>query len=255
MADSKISALASGAAGISTTDVFPIARSSANFKLSLGDVFTLASGTVTNPATGSPYSFAAISISGTATVATGVFNTGITINCPITSSNGAGTLNQLLASNGPAAAPKFVNNFPVGGIIMWSGAIANIPSGWALCDGTNGTPDLRNRFVIGAVQDASGVPQTTVTGSNTQTGGSKDSVVVAHSHGITDPGHHHTYQTLNFAIDAGQPEQAVNNDMYWWTNNTSDAFTGITINSNGVSGTNQNLPPYYALAFIMKTVY
>jgi microcystin-dependent protein len=39
---------------------------------------------------------------------------------------------------------------PVGVIVMWSGSVANIPSGWALCDGTNGTPDLRGRFVVGA---------------------------------------------------------------------------------------------------------
>jgi len=42
---------------------------------------------------------------------------------------------------------------PVGGIIMWSGAIGSIPSGWALCNGTNGTPDLRERFVVGAGGD------------------------------------------------------------------------------------------------------
>jgi hypothetical protein len=39
---------------------------------------------------------------------------------------------------------------PTGGIIMWSGTIATIPAGWALCDGSNGTPDLRNRFIAGA---------------------------------------------------------------------------------------------------------
>jgi len=39
---------------------------------------------------------------------------------------------------------------PIGGIISWSGSIATIPSNYALCDGNNGTPDLRNRFIIGA---------------------------------------------------------------------------------------------------------
>lgn len=39
---------------------------------------------------------------------------------------------------------------PIGGIIMWSGAIVDIPAGWALCDGSNGTPNLRDRFVVGA---------------------------------------------------------------------------------------------------------
>lgn len=39
---------------------------------------------------------------------------------------------------------------PIGGIINWSGAIVDIPDNWQLCDGTGGTPDLRDRFVIGA---------------------------------------------------------------------------------------------------------
>ena len=45
------------------------------------------------------------------------------------------------------------NAFPSGGIIIWSGAANAIPSGWYLCDGNNGTPDLRNRFIIGAGKD------------------------------------------------------------------------------------------------------
>jgi len=55
---------------------------------------------------------------------------------------------------------------------MWSGTIATIPSGWALCNGSNGTPDLRNHFVICADADSSGVAMTSYTGSATQTGGS-----------------------------------------------------------------------------------
>jgi len=35
-------------------------------------------------------------------------------------------------------------------IVIWSGAVVDIPFGWKLCDGNNGTPDLRNKFVIGA---------------------------------------------------------------------------------------------------------
>jgi microcystin-dependent protein len=42
---------------------------------------------------------------------------------------------------------------PIGGIIMWSGAVSSIPSGWALCNGANGTPNLRNRFIVGAGGD------------------------------------------------------------------------------------------------------
>ena len=43
-----------------------------------------------------------------------------------------------------------VPGVPVGGIIMWSGATNNIPSGWVLCDGNNSTPNLQDRFIVGA---------------------------------------------------------------------------------------------------------
>lgn len=62
-------------------------------------------------------------------------------------------------------------SLPTGIIAMWSGTIATIPAGWALCDGTNSTPDLRDKFVIGAKQDDAGVAKTNVTGSLTQSGG------------------------------------------------------------------------------------
>ena len=74
------------------------------------------------------------------------------------------------------------SSFTTGMIMMWSGTIATIPTGWVLCNGSNSTPDLRNRFVIGAHTDSAGVAYSTVTGSNTQTGGTKDSAVVSHTH-------------------------------------------------------------------------
>lgn len=50
----------------------------------------------------------------------------------------------------PALVEKIDQQMPVGGIIMWSGAASAVPDGWALCDGSNGTPDLRDRFIVGA---------------------------------------------------------------------------------------------------------
>ena len=76
------------------------------------------------------------------------------------------------------------NAFPSGGIIMWSGQEGDIPSGWVLCDGTNSTPDLRNRFVVGAG-----------TGSNYNVGnfgGSDDATLVSHSHGSGNYGTNNT---------------------------------------------------------------
>jgi hypothetical protein len=133
---------------------------------------------------------------------------------------------------------------PTGVISLWYGAIGSVPVGWYLCDGANGTPDLRNRFIVGAGS----------TYSVNATGGSADSVVVSHTHTatVTDPGHFHTYGTFNFAnvragSNGGTPFDAT-------TPNTSTATTGVTVanSTTGVSGTNANLPPYYALAYIMK---
>ena len=65
---------------------------------------------------------------------------------------GTATPSQQLEVIGTVKATAFVGNgiVPTGAIMMWSGASTAIPTGWVLCDGTNNTPDLRNRFVIGA---------------------------------------------------------------------------------------------------------
>jgi microcystin-dependent protein len=171
---------------------------------------------------------------------------------------GAAVFSSTVAVAGVAtftSAPVFpasVALVPSGVIVMWSGSIASIPSGWLICDGSNSTPDLRNRFVIGANADDAGVAKTNVTGSATQTGGSADAIVVSHTHTITDPGHNHTYNRDTLDVLDGGPftrRSGTNADA----NNTSTATTGITIDSTGSSGTNANLPPYYALAYIMKS--
>ena len=130
---------------------------------------------------------------------------------------------------------------PAGGIIMWSGSTGSIPSGWALCDGNNGTPDLRNRFVVGAGSSY----------SVNATGGSKDAVVVSHTHGITDNGHSHTLEYTNGDSGDGRSSESGNGGLAG-SHTTSTQTTGITINSQGVSGTDKNLPPYLSLAYIMK---
>jgi hypothetical protein len=170
--------------------------------------------------------------------------------------NAAGTAGNVLTSNGSAWVSSVPTGIvPSGGIIMWSGTIATIPAGWYLCDGTNSTPDLRNKFIIGAYQDNAGSPVTTVTGSNLTTGGSKDAILVSHTHTatVTDPGHSHTYleNTSNEYVGTGVLRTDVFNDQ---TRNTGTNTTGITvgISTQGSSGDNANLPPFYALAYIMK---
>jgi hypothetical protein len=90
--------------------------------------------------------------------------------------------------------PGFV---PVGGIILWSGTIALIPSSWQLCDGSNGTIDLRDKFVIGATQDNASVAKTNVEGSLTQSGGHAFHAHTASGSAVST----HTLST-NVAIDA-----------------------------------------------------
>ena len=139
--------------------------------------------------------------------------------------------------------------FPLGGIIMWSGAISAIPTGWSLCDGSNGTPDLRNKFVLGATNDGSDGTYPGI--SVSQTGGTADAVVVSHNHSITDSGHTHT-QTGGGTDDDGGGNAPGGNSSGTMSN-ISTQTTGITIDNEGVSGTNQNLPPFLALAYIQRT--
>jgi len=176
-----------------------------------------------------------------------------------------GTLESLTVSGNTAtgnlsATGTMVQNgitggiVPVGAIVMWSGAIADLPTGWAFCDGTNGTPDLRNTFIIGASADSGGQANTTVTGSTTKTGGSANAIVVSHSHTatVTDPGHRHTVGGAYGGTPGGGGivQSTAQGEVY-----STTETTGITvaISTTGSNGTNANLPPYYALAFIMRT--
>ncbi len=145
------------------------------------------------------------------------------------------------------------NLVPSGTIVLWSGSVASIPTGWVLCNGSNGTPDLRNRFVVGAGS----------TYAVAATGGSADAIVVSHNHtatsSVTDPGHNHVYRggefTPNKFTSGAQSNDGVNNgggDAYVSTA-TTGVTVGTTVASTGSSGTNANLPPYYALAYIMKS--
>ena len=128
---------------------------------------------------------------------------------------------------------------PVGGIIMWSGSIASIPTGWALCNGSSGTPDLRDRFIVGAGNNYS------VAGI----GGTTDSQLPAHTHNVTN-GSANSFTAVTSVSDesvnqgGGGPVQVAD----------QESSTTFTIQSAGISSTNQNLPPYYALAFIMRTL-
>jgi microcystin-dependent protein len=120
--------------------------------------------------------------------------------------------------------PKII---PPGVIVMWGGLVANIPTGWALCNGANGTPDLRDRFIVGA-------------GSKYAVGnkGGADSVTLTVNQ---IPAHTHTIGSFQ--------------KMDWGTHNNTDQLTPGTSSKSASTGGGQaheNRPPYYALCFIMK---
>lgn len=154
-------------------------------------------------------------------------------------------------ANTQIATTLFVRNIiPTGVITLWYGSIASIPDGWYLCDGSNGTPDLRDRFVVGAGS----------TYAVAATGGNANAVVVQHNHTatsvVTDPGHSHDLTNLNLLSDTVSGGGITILTRTNGTSSTSSNTTGITVATTtanaGVSGTDANLPPYYALAYIMK---
>jgi hypothetical protein len=159
----------------------------------------------------------------------------------------AGASGQVLLSAGGSNTPTWGNAFVAGMIMIWSGSSASIPSGWLLCDGTNSTPDLRNRFVVGA----------TSTYAVGATGGSADAIVVSHTHTatVTDPGHTHSLSpSIQTASGVDGNVGKVSGGTTVSNITISTATTGITVanSTTGSSGTNANLPPYYALCYIMK---
>ena len=144
--------------------------------------------------------------------------------------------------------PAASSTLPTGMILLWSGAIGSIPSGYLLCDGTNSTPDLRDRFIVGAGSSY----------SVNQTGGTADAIVVSHTHTatsvVTDAGHTHN---VNYVAQLQGGGAGGNVSGTGSTAATTSATTGITVATtnatSGTSGTGQNIPPYFALCYIMKS--
>lgn len=144
---------------------------------------------------------------------------------------------------------------PIGTIVMWSGAEGTIPTGWHICDGTNGTPDLRGRFVLG-------VGESSATGHTNHALGS---VGGEEKHTLTQselPNHAHTQKMASTISASG------NSSHIWGDNNdTSGKSSGYAIfpgsmkstyGDNVKTGTFGNsiphniMPPYYTLYYIMK---
>lgn len=122
---------------------------------------------------------------------------------------------------------------PVGAIVLWSGAADQIPSGWLLCDGTQGTPDLRGRFVVGA-------------GGSYAVGNTGGEA----SHRLTVsemPSHSHRLDKWLDYSDRTQTGVMVDTACKMSTG-------GLSTSSAGSGSAHENRPPYYALCYIMRAI-
>ncbi|MBP2629671.1 MAG: hypothetical protein H6Q70_299 [Firmicutes bacterium] len=125
---------------------------------------------------------------------------------------------------------------PLGAVIMWSGSIDTIPSKWALCNGSNGTPDLRDKFVVGAGKSY----------SLGATGGE-----AKHTLSINEmPSHNHNFM-LRAQGDTTSTATPVYNDIL---KTPSSELQNYQVNTSYIGGnqSHENRPPYYALAYIIR---
>ena len=131
---------------------------------------------------------------------------------------------------------------PSGVIVMWSGTLDAIPDGWALCDGSNGTPDLRNRFVLG-------VGAAEYLGS---TGGTD-----VHRHRTRDHDHRIDIPPVRMRhfrgySGYGYGSRGTLSGYYMFPRQTYDVRPFRSGTSGVTPESASNLPPYYRIAFIMK---
>lgn len=182
-------------------------------------------------------------------------------------------------STANVATTAFVQSvFPRGMIMMWNSSAATIPSGFQLCDGSNGTPDLRDRFIVGAGSsytpgqiggNASVTLDTTMIPPHIHGISINQSTGTAggHTHTVNDPGHNHQYQhPVYTAPQSGSSTYCYYNTQQ--TDNTSTSVTGISLSavadhshninisaqtlSTGGGQPHENRPPFYALCYIQK---
>ena len=159
----------------------------------------------------------------------------------------------------PGASVTHGCPLPCGTIMMWSGQPVDIPTGWAVCDGTNGTPDLRGRFVLGSGQ---GTGLTSRTKDNV---GGRETVTLtttempSHSHAITDPGHSHAWSASrqlagtddnNNGSELSKGDRSTQDTM---SKTTDTKLTGISLANTGSGGAFNIMPPFYVLIYIMKS--
>ncbi len=202
-----------------------------------------------------------VNITGGGVQTTGILN----VTGSLTMDGATGSSGQFLTSGGSSATPTwttitFPASFTTGMIILWSGSVASIPSGWALCNGASGTPNLRNKFILGAYSDT--VSAAYPNCPPHATGGYEDATLPSHTHaGTTNGGGSHNHTIPHNLVQIVSSGGNIDRDNETQTKKTiSGQSTGsaanhthsFTTNSSGTSATDKNIPPFYALAYIMK---
>ena len=175
---------------------------------------------------------------------------GTTADANAVQANFAYIVSQVNANVQAAIAAAVLAAVPVGIVAKWSGSITSIPAPWQLCDGTNGTEDLRDKFIVGAgntyaVGATGGAAVSTITVGGTtlslaQIPGHSHGVTdpthshgvtdPTHSHGVNDPQHQHT-ETLVTSAAGGASFPQIGNGAFAAYSNTALGSTGITLNA------------------------
>ncbi len=200
---------------------------------------------------------------------------------------------NITASNNIEAEGEFIGfgTVPIGGIIMWSGDPATIPSNWQLCDGQPAgslgfnTPDLKGRFIVGydsgdtdydaidkigpVYTDGDGLSigdntydSKKIKLRSTESGVPAHIHSINHKHEINDPEHFHGVYSTDDTMGVGGINRTADNTSTTLSHTTESKPTGITVDwyigntagntSYSASQAHENRPPYYVLAFIMR---
>ena len=146
-----------------------------------------------------------------------------------------------------APLPWLSDPLPVGTIQIWAGTIASIPAGWAICDGTGGTPNLLSKFVQGVTTNVT--DPGTLGGADTVT--LTSSQIAGHNHTITAYSHQHTTPAGTSAGGSGTRITANgSDDDDKTTSNTTPPSQNLI--ATGSNGPHDNLPPFFQIAYIIK---
>lgn len=134
-----------------------------------------------------------------------------------------------------------------GTIVIYDGDISEIPSGWQLCDGTNGTPDLRGKFIMGS--DEAGV-----TGGSNEHNHLIETASVPHTHTISSRSHSHSsgYSDGMYVYKWRGEDNLEDYDASGASHSHNCSINSMTHNHEGVSGSVVTYPNHYKLAYIMK---